>query len=349
MRAIAILAAAALLGACVGQTTAPSPPPAGTGVTSGPASATPPSAPARQVRPFSRTQAIAIGGEPVASDRQRAAYVGTAGELRVIDLATGAQRTVHTPQAGWGVTLDAHALRGTTLVFAEGRTDGQRNDVRVMRLDLATGTARTLDEFSGPFLGGGDTWGPRAPVTNGTDVVWVRVDDTERPFLVSVVLARESGAPVVIARGPSAVWTDLDDSGRVAVSTLITADQVAELVVWQDGRVTSLGDRPSRDGGPAVFVGDRVFWAIGPGVVRPSTSGALLALTRESRALDLGCAYAGHTARHLLLACEGSVPTLLDPAGGERVALPASPVAYASDQAVAWREGAQWWLGILPP
>lgn len=351
MRVALILGLAALLGACVGQTSAPSPSPTAPSVTATTTASAAPSSgpPARQVRPFSRTQPIAIAGEPVASDRTRVAYVGTAGELRVIELATGSQKTVHTPQAGWGVGLDAHGLRGTTLVFNEGRTDGQRNDMRVMRLDLATGMVRTLDEFSGPFLGGGDTWGPRAPITNGIDVVWVRVDDTERPFLVSVVLARASGAPVVIAKGPSAVWTDLDDAGRVAVSTLITAHQVAELIVWHEGRATSLGDRPSRDGGPAVFVGDRVFWAIGPGVVRPSTSGALLTLTRESRALDLGCPYIGYTARYLLVTCGSGTPTLLEPTGGERIAMPASPIAYASDQAVAWREGTEWWLGILSP
>lgn len=352
MRAALLIALAVLLGACLGATSAPSPSPsAPPSATATPTASAAPSSgpPARQVRPFVRTQAIAIAGEPIASDRARAAYVGTGGELRVVELATGAQKTMHTPQAGWHLGLDPHGLRGATLVFSEGRTDGQRNDVRVMRLDLVTGMVRTLDEFSGPFLGSGDTWRPRAPVTNGSDVLWVRVDETERPFLVSVVLGRAGVAPVVVAKGQSAVWTDLDDAGRVAVSTLITADQVAELIVWHDGRATSLGDRPSRDGGPAAFVGGRVFWAIGPGVARPITSGALLTLTREARALDLGCPYIGHTARYLLLTCGSGTPTLLDPLGDERITLPVSPLAYAADEAIAWREGSQWWLGILAP
>lgn len=350
-----------LLGACVGQTSTPSPSPTpAPSVTTTTALPTPsPSANPRSVRPFDRVLTIAIPGEPsfIAPDRERVAYVAAAGDLVVVDVATGATTKVYTPQQGWHLDLDPHGLRGDRLVFGETRTDGQRTDVRVLSADLrGSGATRiqTLDDASGPFLGGGDTWRPRPPVTNGTLVAWIRVDQDRSPFGIHVVLQLPvQGGPRVIQSGTSAVWIDLDGAGRLAISTLITAGDRAELVLWRDGQRTSLGVRGSPDGGPARFVGDRVFWAVGPGVVAQTERGQLIAAGGATQDVEFrGCALTGATMAHLALACGTGTSgtfTLLDPASGARGdAIPTFQLV-AGPRAAVWREGSQWWLGTLAP
>lgn len=351
-----------LLGACVGQTSLPSPSP-----TPAPSETTTPTEipsasprpTSRSVRPFDRVLTVAIPGEPVfiAPDRERVAYVAAGGDLVVVDVASGASTKVHTPPQGWHVEIDRHGLRGDLLVFSETRTDGQRTDVRVLRADLrdaAVARVQTLDDYSGPFLGGGDTWRPRAPVTNGTTVVWVRVDQERTPFGIHVVVQLPvQGGPRSIRSGTSPVWIDLDDAGRLAVSTLITAGDRAELVLWRDGQVTPLGTRASPDGGPVSFVGDRVFWAIGPGIVAQIERGQLMAVGGAAQDVEfLGCGLAGATTRHLALVCgtgTSGTSTLLDPLSGSRGDAIRTFQLVAGPRAAAWREGSQWWLGILAP
>ena len=351
IRASLALGLCALLTSCVGNIATPTSSPAATtsAPTAVPTVTASPSPTPRSLRPFERVVTIAIAGDPsyLAPDRERVAYVATSGELNVVEVATGQTKKVHAPQQGWHVDLDQHGLRGDTLVFRESRTDGQRTDERIVRLDLRSGVLTTLDDFSGPFLGGGDNWQARAPITNGVDILWTRVDDTERPFLVSVVLVRAAAAPVVLSTGSSAVWVDLEDGGRVLISTLITPDQVAELVVWREGQRTPIATRPSADGGPAVFVAGRVFWGLGPRIARPVVQGALIDASGRSQTLDLGCSWFGNSARYLAIACQGAGITLVDAQTGDRIVTAFG--RHVGAFAVAWPEGPQWWLGILPP
>ena len=346
-----VLPLSVLLVSCVGNIATPTSPPTTTGgtpaVTASPTAAA--TGPTRQLRPFERVVPVAIPGDPpyVAPDRERVAYVGADGALSVVDVGTGQTRKVHSPQQGWHLELDPHGLRGDLLVFRETRTDGQRTDARIVKADLRTGLATTVDDFAGPFLGGGDTWRARAPITNGSDILWVRVDDSERPFLVSVGFVRGAASPAVLSTGSSAVWIDLDDTGRVLISTLITPDQVAELVVWREGQRTPIATRPSGDGGPAVFVAGRIFWAIGPGIVRPIVRGALIDAGGVSQTIDLDCGLFGNTLRYLVIGCQGAGTTLVDGATADRIV--AGVGQHAGSAAVAWREGSQWWVGILPP
>lgn len=354
-RAVLALVLCALT-SCVGSLTTPSATPTATltsapSVTPGTTTAAPVASPTpRQLRPFERVVPISVVGESiyVAADRERVAYVGATGELNIVDVAARQTKKVHTPPPGWHVDLDPHGLRGSTLVFRESRTDGQRTDVRIGRIDLRSEQLTTLDEFSGPFLGGSDNWQARAPITNGVSVAWVRVDDDRRPFGIHVVLQLAvQGAPRAIQSGPSAVWIDLEDSGRVLISTLISPDQLAELVVWRDGERTSLGTRPSADGGPAVFVAGRVFWGVGPRISRPSLQGALIDLSGRSEALDLGCSWFGETERYLVIGCQGAGTTLVEALTGARTITGFGQ--FVGRAAIAWREGGQWWLGILAP
>lgn len=361
MRAALLASIAVVLGACVGQTAVPSPSataaPSAT-ATSPAATASPTSsAVTRQLRPFERAVAVAIApGDPqqVAPDRERVAFVGADGAMNVLEIATGQTKKVHSPQQGWHLELDPHGLRGQLLVFRETRTDGQRTDARIVKVDLRTGLATTLDDFAGPFLGGGETWQPRAPVTNGEAVLWIRVDDSERPFLVSVGFIRDAASRrEVLSTGRSAIWIDLGEMGLVLISTLITPDQLAELVYWSGGHPTPVATRPSAEGGPAVFVGDRMFWAIGPGIARPIERGALIEPFGRSQTLELGtagqpCLWQGSTARHLMLECRfpGQI-IFVDIRTAERIVTGFG--RHAGAQAVAWLEGTQWWLGILGP
>lgn len=364
LRAVLALAMSVLLASCVGSTATPTPSPIAT--TPAPAPATGPTASAsptasavtRQLRPFERAVAVAIApGDPqqVAPDRERVAFVGADGAMNVLEVATGQTKKVHSPQQGWHLELDPHGLRGQLLVFRETRTDGQRTDARIVRVDLRTGLATTLDDFSGPFLGGGETWQPRAPITNGTDVLWIRVDDSESPFLVSVAYIRDAGPRELLSTGRSAVWIDLEERGlgRILISTLISRDQVAELVYWSGGHPTPVATRPSGEGGPAVFVGDRMFWGIGPGIARPIERGALIEPFGRSQTLELGtagqpCLWQGSTARHLMLECRfpGQI-IFVDVRTAERIVTGFG--RHAGAYAVAWLEGTQWWLGILAP
>lgn len=352
IRAALALPLSAVLVSCVGNIATPTASPATAPPASATAGASPaPSAAVRQLRPFERVVPVAIPGDPpyVAPDRERVAYVGADGALSVVEVGTGQTRKVHSPQQGWYLELDPHGLRGDLLVFRETRTDGQRTDARIVKVDLRTGLATTVDDFAGPFLGGGDTWRARAPITNGSDILWVRVDDSERPFLVSVGFVRGAAAPAVLSTGSSAVWIDLDDTGRVLISTLITPDQVAELVVWREGQRTPIATRPSGDGGPAVFVAGRIFWAIGPGIVRPISRGALIDAGGVSQTIDLDCGLFGNTVRYLAIGCMSGGPgvTLVDGATGDRIVTAFG--RHAGGRAVAWPEATQWWLGILPP
>lgn len=364
MRAALVVCIAVVLGACVGQTTLPSPsptpPPSAT--TTPTATAVPrssPSATPRSVRPFDRVLTIAIPGQPsfIAPDRERVAYVATGGDLVVVDVATGATTKVHTPQQGWHVELDPHGLRGDLLVFSESRTDGQRTDTRVLSADLRGATVtrvQTLDDYSSPFLGGGDTWRPRAPVTNGTILAWVRVDQDRSPFGIHVVVQLPvQGGPRAIQSGTSPVWIDLDDAGRLAISTLITAGERAELALWRDGQRTSIGMRGSPDGGPARFIGDRLFWGLGPGIAARIERGQLITIGGAVQDVAFpGCAWTGATARHLAIGCEpgpSGTFTLLDPLSGTRGDAIASFQLVAGPRAAVWREGTLWWLGILAP
>ncbi len=352
IRASLALGLCALLTSCVGNIATPTSSPAATtsAPTAVPTATASPSPTPRQLRPFERVVTIPIAGDPtfVAPDRERVAYVGPGGELNVVEVATGQTKTVHTPQQGWHLEIDPHGLRGDMLVFRETRTDGQRTDARIVRLDLRSGLATTLDDFAGPYLGGGDNWEARAPITNGADILWTRVDDTEDPFLVSVVLVRGAAVSAVLSTGSSAVWVDLEDSGRVLISTLITPDQVAELVVWREGQRTPLATRPSADGGPAVFVAGRVFWGIGPRIVRPVVQGALIDASGRTQTLELNCIWFGNTARHLVTSCNlaGGV-TLVDAQTSERIVTAFGQ--HVGAFGVSWREGTQWWLGLLAP
>lgn len=350
MRTWLALAGVVLLAACTG--TLPAPPP--TAALPAPsASPTPsPTASPRGVRPFERVQPVTLPADSgyLAVDRERIAYAEGTG-ITVLEVATGQRRTVFQATPGWGVALSSRALRGEVLVLLESRTDGQRTDARVIRLDLRANTRATLDDWSGPFLGGGDTWNPEPPVTNGTDAAWVRITDEQRPFAVDAVLWR-GNALTVLRTGTSATWLDLHDDGRVAISTLINANDRAELVVWRAGQVSALGTRVSADGGPARFVGDRVFWALRPGIVARIERGHLIGDGGAAQDVDLGgCAFTGATARHLALACGTGTPswTLLDPATGARGDAIPSALLVAGPRAAVWREGPAWTLGTLAP
>ena len=367
MRAALLVCIAIVLEACVGQTSAPSPSPA----SATPATTTPvatpipspsPSPTPRTVRPFDRVVALpGLGDETFfALDRERVAFIeGTDGihgkTLNVLEVATGRKRTVHQTSPGWILTLSPRGLRGDTLVLGERRSEGQRTDGRVIRIDLRANTTVTLDEWSGPFLGGGDTLHADPPITNGTDVVWTRITADRQPFAVELVLARGATAPRVVSTSTSAAWADLHDDGRIAVSTFITRGDRSELVIWRDGQVTSVGTRGAPGGGPARFVGDRVFWAIGPGFVAPIERGQLITIGGTVQDVEFrGCSWNGATARYLVIAC-GPSPTgtstwsLLDPVSGVRDAIPAVQLVVGAARAVVWREGTQWWFGTLPP
>ena len=259
---------------------------------------------ARTVRPFDRVLALAgpADAASVAVDRERVAFVEGA-SVTVVEAATGQKRDVHQATTGWRVFLSSRGLRGDVLVLTETRTDGQRTDGRAIRIDLRTNTRVTLDEWSGPYLGGGDTLRAEPPITNGTDVVWTRITPDLAPFAVEIVLARGAGAPRVIATNPSAVWADLHDDGRIAVSTFIIRGDQADLVLWQDVQVTRVGTRGIPDGGPARFVGDRLFWAIGPDFVSRIERGQLIAIGGQVQNIDFsGCSWTGATARRLAIA-----------------------------------------------
>lgn len=312
----------------------------------------------RALRPFTGVLPIAALPQTFsAPDRGRIAFITAQGELAVLDAAGGTPRVVRRPQDGFSIDLDAHGLHGDRLVFIETRTQGQRTDARVLEMDLRGDSITTLDDFSGPFLGGGDTWRPRAPITNGEDVAWVRVDVEGAPFGVHVVLRMPvQGGPRVIHSGTSALWIDLaaagpvDADARLLISTLIGEGQVAELILWQGGiGATPLGSRPSGEGGPAVFAGDHIFWARGPGIVRNITSGELIGPARDVKQIDLGCAFIGASSRHLLADCSDQSArrtSLIDPVSGERFELPGTD-HRAGARAVVWAEGAQWWLGTI--
>ena len=368
MHRVLFLLVSIVLSACVGPTAVPGPSttlpagaptvPASTPSASSPATLSPSAAP-RSVRPFERVVALPglTDGTFFAVDRDRVAYIATTGELLAVDVASGVTTRVHAPQQGWHIELDPHGLRADLVVFIESRTDGQRTDARVLSADLR-GTAvtrvQTLDDYSSPFLGGGDTWRPRAPVTNGTVVAWVRVDQDRSPFGIHVVVQLPvQGGPRVIHSGTSPVWIDLDDSGRLAISTLITAGDRAELVLWRDGQRTSIGMRGSPDGGPARFIGDRLFWGIGPGIAARVERGQLITVGGAVQEVAFpGCAWTGATVRHLAIGCgtaTSSSSALLDPVSGVRGDAIAASQLVAGPRSAVWREGSQWWFGILAP
>ncbi|MDQ3097154.1 MAG: hypothetical protein M3Q61_03180, partial [Chloroflexota bacterium] len=69
------------------------------------------------------------------------------------------------------------------------------------------------------------------------------------------------------------------------------------------------------------------------------------------RRVDLACAWIGGTARHLQLDCGTSQAfsaVLFDPVSARRDAV-GTPRLLAGSRAALWREGTQWWLGILAP
>lgn len=355
-----LLLLSVVFGSCVGQTSVPSPSPASPGTTVPTSTASVPAASPsptpRSVRPFDRV--IAIPGVPdvtfVAVDRDRVAFIeGTA--VKVVELATGQQRSVHQAGPGWRLSLSSRGLRGDALVVGELRSEGQRTDGRAIRIDLRADTRLTLDEWSGPFLGGGDTLHADPPITNGTDVVWTRITADRQPFAVELVLARGStAAPRVVSTSTSAAWADLHDDGRIAVSTFITGGDRSELVIWRDGQITPVATRTTPDGGPARFIGDRLFWALGPGFVARIERGQLITVGGVVQDVTFpGCSWNGATARYLSIAC-GPSPSgtstwsLLDPVSGARDAIPAIQLV-AGHRAALWREGTRWWLGILGP
>lgn len=366
MRAALLVSLAILLGGCVGPTSTPSTSPASaTPATTAPAAtpSPPPSASPtpRTVRPFDRVVPLPGMGDETffAVDRERVAYIegiGATGSrtLNVVEVATGQKRAVHQASPGWTLTISPRGLRGNTLVFGERRSEGQRTDGRAIRVDLRTNTQVTLDEWSGPFLGGGDTLHADPPITNGTDVVWTRITADRQPFAVELVLSRGSAAPRVVSTSTSAAWADLHDDGRIAVSTFITGGDRSELVIWRDGGITQVGTRRTPDGGPARFIGDRLFWAFGPGFVARIERGQLLTLGGTVRDVEIpGCSWNGVTGRYLAIACGSpssgaSVSSLLDPVTDTRDTIPGS-IFVAGPRAVVWREGTQWWLGILVP
>lgn len=355
MRVPAWLVLCALLSGCVAQVPTPSPSPS-PGTSAVPPTSAPPASPgagARAIRPFARVVALAGPADATfaAVDRDRVAFVEGAA-VTLVEVATGQKRNVHQGTPGWNISLSSRGLRGDLLVLTETRTDGQRTDGRAIRIDLRANARVTLDEWSGPYLGGGDTLSADPPITNGTDVVWTRITADVQPFAVELVLARGTADPVVLSRSTSAAWADLHDDGRVAISVFITRGDQTDLAVWQTGQLTRVGTRGIPDGGPARFVGDRLFWAMAPGFVAPIERGQLITLGGAVQDVTFpGCAWTGASARHLALLC-GSAPvswTLLDPATGTRGdPVPAFQV-IAGPRAVAWREGTQWWLGILPP
>ena len=355
-RRVVVLALFCTLAACTSTVTVPSPSPAATPGVAAVTTATPTptsTATPRQVRPFDRVVPLTLPPElGAAVDRDRIAFTD-AGALHVLEVTAGQRRSVYPIPAGWGLELSPRGLRGDALVFGLTRIEGQRTDGRVLRLDLRTNAVATIDEWSGPFLGGGDGWRPQAPVTNETDILWIRVTAEAQPFSAEVMLAAGNARPRSIWTVPSVVWADLHDTGRVAISTLITQRDRAELVYWTAGAISSAGDRPSPDGGPVLFVGSDVFWGVGPRTVRDITAGELVGPTGARRRIDLqpDCGWVGGTSRHLHLVCRASQSgsaVLLDPLSGVRDAIPTS-LLIAGHGAALWREGTQWWLGMLAP
>lgn len=345
--------------ACVGQVSVPSPSPAVPSASPAPtASATPSARPTeRQVRPFSRLVTVALPDAAlVAVDTERVVFTPagtTASSLEVVDVATGLRSSVYAAPTGWSIELSSRGLRGDTLVFTERRFEGGRTDGRVVRVDLRTKAAAVLDEWTGPFLGGGDVWNPEPAITNGSEVLWIRITDERRPFAVDLVLAQASGSLQILRSSASATWADLDDSGRVAVSTLISAADRAELELWAKDRFTSLATRPSADGGPVRFVGDRLIWAVGSGIVARIARVQLVSVDRTVWDLDTGaCFWRGVAGRHVMLGCgagAASTQVLLDPATGTRGDEVNTFNQTGAPRAALWREGTQWWLGTLTP
>lgn len=351
-----------VLSACVGQVSAPSPSPA----TVPPAAATPtptasapsasPTATPRVVKPFVRVVPVSLPDTGFAVDRERVAFLEGPVDARrvdVVDVATGQRSTAYTASSGWRVDLSPRGLRADTLVFTERRSEGDRTDGRVVRIDLRTRTTTTLDEWSGPFLGGGDVWNPEAAITNGTDALWIRITSERAPWAVDLLLASAGRHPQVLRTSASATWADLDDAGRVAVSTLISTAERAELELWTAGNFASLGARPSADGGPVRFVGDRILWAVGSGIVRRIDRVQLVAADRSITDVDTGsCDWLGVAGRYLTIGCgTGAARSqlLLDPATGTRGDAIATFNLVGAARAALWREGSQWWLGMLAP
>ncbi|HET8570221.1 MAG TPA: hypothetical protein VFM93_14670 [Candidatus Limnocylindria bacterium] len=348
----ALAAGLVLAAACVPQAVTPSPTPTATATATAAATTAPPSptATGRSVPPFARATPVAVPRDAfnVAFDRDRVAYLDGS-EVFVIEVATGQRKSLHKVGQGWTAELDPAGLAGDTLVLIETRTDGQRTDGRVLRFDLRGGAPVTLDDFSGPFLGGGDTYRPRPPVTNGRDALWIRVDEDTRPFGIDVVVSRGGGAKQDLQTGSSAVWIDLGEDGRVLISTLLAQGDRSELTLVRDGARTSLGTRPPEQGGPAFFVAGGVYWSIGTGIVRPTSSGEQLSLDGSQRRtieLGSGCNWIGATAKHIGIFCQGTGPRIIDLATSEERGIPATAARFAP-RAVLWLEGGQWWLGAL--
>lgn len=104
--------------------------------------------------------------------------------------------------------------------------------------------------------------------------------------------------------------------------------------------------------GQVHFVGDRVLWTFGSGSVARIAKVELVTEAGTHLPVETGeCFWNGVAGAYLVLNCGSGQTTyvLLDPLTGVRGDLLPAVLVYGGRRAAIWREGAQWWLGILAP
>lgn len=341
MRAMRRFLTAALLAAsCTAPTATSSPavPSASASIapsiTPSTAPATPsPTAPARSaVSGLGPDIAIALEDGPVAPSFDGIAFARAGRELVVRD-ARG-ERVVYRARAsaaGLMIRPDGYANGRVAFIEVANTMD---DPTRVLTMNAASDAAPTvLDSIPHLFFAGGGPWPeePR-PMTNGYQVLWLRrVEANPNAYVLMRSLDGDAGTEVFRSSDPFLFTTSWLGDVVIATQPLDATATARLIVVDKTGAPRQLAERPAGGTGVPVAVADRYGWSEGlierhvttvENTPPPTTAVELWhVFTAERTRVDLGCALAGATTRHLVARC-GDHIVLSDVATGTTATLP---------------------------
>jgi hypothetical protein len=236
----------------------------------------------------------------------------------------GGQLLIGTPQgttiayesapARSGLLIRAEGFRKSRLAFVDIGT-GQTDDSLVVTVELRPGAKPVVLDHVQIVLAGGGPWDdePR-PITDGYQVLWLRYERTPAP---SYVLLRSLGGEpgTEIYRSPDPFLFTANDLGDVIIATrsLVPTGMARLQVLGNNGRLRTIAERPTARAGAPLAVADRFGWtdglierrtAIAAAAGAPTTAVDLWnVLSGEHQRLELPCAIAGATTRHLVAGC----------------------------------------------
>lgn len=274
---------------------------------------------------------------PYATDGEAVAF--TRGRELLVATSTGVTAAYESAAGMSGPLIRPDGFRGGRLAFVDVGS-GFTADSLVVTVQVGRGDAKpvVLDHVQLVLAGGGPWVDEPRPITNGFQVLWLRREPGPPP---SYVLLRSLGGEpgTVLHRSPDPFLFTTNEQGDVLVATTPAQPTATArfTVIEKTGRTRVVAERSAVHAGVPLGVGDRFGWS--DGLIERSTVDRMAGggpptavdlwnvLSGAHERVDVPCALAGATSRHLVGFCPDRI-VVRDVLTGATGELPQGPRRY---------------------